>query len=77
MAVSIAVRDGKIRVSIGGNIWVDLSSREDIAVSIAIRDDVAVRVSIGGSTLPRLFPCGELLTEDPLTIDGFSNVDEN
>ena len=71
MAVSIAVGNCKIRVSVGGNIWVDVSGGEDIVVSIAVGDDVAVRVSIGGSTLPRSFPCGELLTEDLLTIDGF------
>ena len=71
MAVSIAIRDVKMRVSIRGNIWVNLSGGEDIVVSIAIGDDVAVRVSIRGSTLPRSFPCRELLTKDLLMIDGF------
>ena len=60
-----------ITPSSSNNLWVDPSGREDIAVSIAI----------GGSTLPKSFPCGELLIEDLLMIDGFhpqsSNVDEN
>ena len=46
--MSIPIGDDlAVRVSIRGtNIWVDLSGRENIAVSMAVEDDVAVRVSI-------------------------------